>query len=204
MQNSEEPIILPAQLKSDLKALVALTDEEIKNICAQLRAVQGVLSERRVFELMTEMTSEDAASSLSRIACTINSEVLPRVNEALMRDESPPEFVTAVQVRLNQFIAGTPAFHLMHKAQRLVRETGNESEGVHFYCDVRPIFEENSDSGGIEGFVPIVNVKWQFVRQNGRRETFEAVLTEIELYDLVERASEALRRLAVLQDSIES
>jgi len=112
---------------------------------------------------------------------------------------SDSEFA-ALQKNLNSLIQEYPSLELMRKAQRLLRETGNEFEAASFTCDLRPVFDTQQER--IEAFVTLANLRIQHVQQSGRREVFEIALTESELQTLIERGKNALGKMKVLKGTV--
>lgn len=88
----------------------------------------------------------------------------------------------------------------MRKAQRLLRDTGNEIRDSIFICDLRPVFDDSQER--VEGFVTLANLRIRYTRQSGRRATFEIALTEEELTTLIENGQKALAKLKVLKETV--
>jgi hypothetical protein len=102
---------------------------------------------------------------------------------------------------LQALVGRYPSIDLLRKANRLLRDVGNEFKDIAFICDMRPVFD--SSRTNVEGFVTLANMRLIYLSQDGNRHACELALTEEELRQLIDEGNKALRKLDVLKTTIE-
>jgi len=200
---------LPPGMVRDLRAIASADSTGIDKLSQALMEETGVPTEERIEEIARQYFNDGAAESIANTVRILNPESKQKIFAvvALWRQTSdenrqlmPDSEFEALQRNLDSLIQDYPGLELMRKAQRLLRETGNEFEAASFTCDLRPVFDSPQEH--VEGFLTLATLRIQHVRQSGQREVFEIALTENELLTLVDRGKNALRKMEVLKETV--
>lgn len=211
--NMGEPAALravPPQLLADLLLVAQLDEESIRRISDELRGSAGMLSQDRIGEIANEHLAGDRAQAVARIIANVEPAEVPSVlslfDEPSRRNAAEPDAPSSATIsklkgNLSALVQDYPALRLMHKAQRLVRQIGNELQSVVFICDLRPVYDE--DHTEVAGFVPLVNMQLGYSKQNGDQDVLEATLTGDELRQFLGRGHDALNKLRILENMLD-
>lgn len=89
------------------------------------------------------------------------------------------------------------AITLMKKADRIMRSTGNEMQGMQIVCDARPVFDGKHEK--IESLLTLANLKIVYQNQVGDNASFELALTRGELMQLKDLVDDALGKLTLME-----
>lgn len=202
---------LPPQMVEDLRLLADIDERSITEIANTLRNEQGVLTEERFSEAISEHVDEDAVNvvmrTIQRIPPEFVQQVIALINRWRQLSETnlqvfPDEVFAELKCNLAILTQEFPSVLLMRKGNRLLRDTGNELAEVAYICDLRPVFDDAHER--VEGFVALANLRLRFVRQNGDHDVFELAITEGELHTLMERSQDALDKLRVMKETVAS
>ncbi len=201
---------LPPEMVDDLRTVAKLNDSDLKRLCDGITHVQGVLTNDQLEELTKQIFEDDAVTeavtrTIRNIPPEIKRDILAIVDRwrhvtPKRLERFPDRDFESLQRNLELLVQDYPGVALMRKAERLVRDTGNEFNDVLFICDLRPIF--NEEHSRVEGFLAIVNLRLRYLSQNGDTDVFELALTEDELETLIEKAQKAIHKLSVLRDTV--
>lgn len=202
--------LLPPEMLRDLRAVATAEMDAIQGLSQALRQETHILSDDRLEEAVKDFFEDDAVGqAVTRALQNVRSEskqmLLALVDrwrkaKAERREFLSDEDFAALQQNLDLLVQDYPSLTLMQKAQRLLRDTGNEIDDTLIICDLRPVFDEPRER--VEGFVAIANLRIRYIRQNGDRDVFEIALTQEELSVLVEQGQKAIRKLEVLKETV--
>ena len=201
--------VLPPEMVRDLRTVAGVETAAVDGFTQALRQETGVLTEERLENLTKQFFDDPTAESVVRTIQNVPPELKQKILALVDRwrqvsDEQrqllPDAEFAALQRNLDSLVQDYPGLALMRKAQRLLRDTGNEIEDSIFICDLRPVFDKPQER--IEGFVALANLRVRYVRQSGDRDVFEITLTEDELSMLVEQGQKALNKLKVLKETV--
>ena len=201
--------VLPPGMVRDLRAVAAVETSAVGGFAQALRQETGVLTKQRVENLTRQFFDDATAESVVRTILILRpeskEELLALVDRARQvsderRQLLPDAEFAALKRNLDALGQDYPSLALMRKAQRLLRDTGNEIVDSIFICDLRPVFDEPQKR--VEGFVALANLRVQYIRQNGDRDVFEIVLTEDEVLTLIQQAKKALKKMKVLKETV--
>lgn len=210
---SEEPAgryVLPADMVHDLSVVAGLEEYLVEQLADALEDERGILTEDRVGELVQCHFAEAAIAE--SVARTIRNLPLEQVRQVLAlvdrwRQVSkaglellPDDVFGRLHRNIDILIRDYPGVALMRKAQRLLRDTGNEFVSALFVCDLRPVFDKLHER--VEGFVALANLRLRYVRQNAERDSFEIALTEDELKALIKAGQKARQKLKILRRTV--
>jgi hypothetical protein len=197
-------------LLEDVVLLAHVNEVPIAQIAEELGSAGGMLSPDRIVEIVNEHLTGDEAKAVARIIANVTPAEIPNVLRSL-QDWSrllPGELLAPSTStigkaggNLNVLVQDYPALRLMHKAQRLVRQIGNELQSAVFICDLRPVY--NEDHTEVVGFVPLVNMQLGYSKQNGNEDVLEATLTGDELRQFLGRGHDALNKLRILENMLD-
>lgn len=199
---------LPPQMVQDLRTVAAVEITQIDELTQCLQQESGILSEEKVETLTRRFFDDQTADAVGRTIQNIRSEDRQKILTLVERwrqgseeakEMLPDSVFAALRKNLDALLQDYPGLSLMRKAQRLLRETGNEIEDLIFVCDLRPVFDQTHEH--IEGFVALANLRVRYTEQGGQRGSFELALTEEELSTLVEHGQKALGKLRVLKET---
>lgn len=201
--------VLPLEMVQDLRAVATVESSAVSRFTEALKQGTGVLTEERIETLGRQFFDDPNAESVVRTLQNVRPEfkvkLLALVDRWRKSSDERKQFLTdtdfaALQRNLDCLVQDYPGLALMRKAQRLLRDTGNEIDDAIFICDLRPVFDKLQER--IEGFVALANLRVRYVRQSGERDVFEIALTEDELSMLVDHGQRALNKLKVLKETV--
>lgn len=200
---------LPPEMLRDFRSIASLTPESVASVGKALSALppssSSDLIEETIRQCLTAHGQEEAAGSVLRALMNVDADSIPHLAGALRqwasvdqkrRDVFSDEVVDQLQGNLELLIAENSAVRIMQKAERLLRDVGNELQSVKFVCDLRPVFDDAREH--VEAFVTIANMRLLYVSQDGERRACEMALTEGELAHLKQHVDGALAKLRVL------
>ncbi len=158
---------LPPEMLRDLLAVAAVEAAAIEGFVHALRQETGVLAEQRLAELAGRFFNDDAVAesvvrTLQNVPPKFKQNVLALVDRwRRVSDERRKVFADAkfeaLRRNLELLVQDLPSLSLMRKAQRLLRDTGNEFQDAVVICDLRPVFDESQKR--VEGFVALSNLR---------------------------------------------
>jgi hypothetical protein len=204
-EHSDMPDDVPQKMLDDLLQLAQVDEEPVRQIAEELAGSTGVLSAERVAAIVNEHLPEDVAEPIARIVANIAPGELPSVLRTLdgarrfgLRgaEALSDSALSRLKKHLHLLVQDSPALGLMRKAQRLLREIGNEVQSIMYVCDLRPVFDD--DHTEVVGFVPLINMQIGYTKQSGEVEFFEAALAVEELQEVITRGQDALKKLEML------
>ena len=198
------------EMLDDLYTISKLSQETVSSLVTRLDAQTGLPDKQTLKSLISGCLSpEEKSSSLSAITRTLmNLEKgrLPSIFDKFERwrrgtpgrsnifGEATVDQLTR---NLTALVADQTCILLMRKANKLLRDVGNEFRDVAVFCDLRPVFDEPRKH--VEGFVLLANLRLHYVSQTGDMNVCEVAMTEDELSLLVTKTKEALDKLEVLK-----
>lgn len=200
---------LPPEMLRDLRVIAAVETVVIDKLTRALQLETGVLTGERVEELTHQFFDDDTAESVARTLRIVRPEskkvILALVDRWRQVSEERRQTLTndefaALQENLDSLVQDYPGLALMRKAQRLLRDTGNEIDDAIFICDLRPVFDDPQEQ--IEGFVALANLRIRYTHQSGDPDVFEIALTEDELSTFIKQGQKALNKLNVLKETV--
>lgn len=197
------------EMLADLKGIADLSDEQIHTLRKRLSEAKGFLDPKSLRAIVREVIDDDKkVESVQRTLRKLG----PKSVERLLRDLSEQRHKNkdfpldeAVLDRLHHTLPALihpyPALARFEKAERLATVTGQQLESVELICDLRPIFDE--DRKHVEGLMPYTHLRVVAIGADGLPKSFEAQLTQQQVYDLAEKASKAKDKLDVLREAVE-
>ena len=201
--------LLPPAMLRDFRSIASLTPESVASVGRALSGLPPSSSsdviEKTIRQCLTAHGKEEAAGSVLRALMNVDADSISHLIGALRqwasvdekrREAFSDEVVHQLQGNLELLIAANPAVRIMQKAERLLRDVGNELQSVKFVCDLRPVFDDAREH--VEAFVTIANMRLLYVSQDGERRACEMALTEGELVHLKEHVDGTLAKLRVL------
>jgi hypothetical protein len=204
-------------LMADLKAILALSEDELALIATALRSQEGFLDYVGIVEIVRDITgrAEEAkriasfTKQLDRIwrGTDVPLERFVSELQQAMRKHEPAEgsdlsrdqFEEAAK-RLPAFIADAASMRRQWDAERVAAGTGLALEDVHLYCDARPVF--NKSRTVIEGMVLLTNMKITATGLDGLPTGIEVRLSETQVQDLAKKAAEVEVKLKTLRTTM--
>lgn len=206
--------VVPREMIQDLLAVARLDSQTVGRIAERLRGLQGFAEGQRLeFEIRSclPQPADEVVASISRTLLNVRPTAVDRVirDIRLWREVAddrkayvPDGLFASLERNLRALVADYPAVALLRKANRLLREVGNEYQSAAIFVDLRPVFDESRER--IEGFVPLANLRLLYVGQAGDRQACEVALTEDELRELSRHAEQAIAKLSVLKRTVET
>lgn len=201
--------VLPPEMVRDLRTVADVEIAAVDGLAQVLRQETGVLTAERLKSLTERFFDHDAAESVARTIQNLPAESKQKILELVdrwrqfsdeRRESLPDAKFASLQRNLDSLVQDYPSLALMRKAQRLLRDTGNEILDSKFVCDLRPVFDEPRKR--VEGFVALANLQFIYICQSGQRDVFEITFTENELSELIEKGQKALSKLEVLKETV--
>ena len=214
LQPSFEDLIagrgVPPEMLRDLYAISRLDTSKISSIVNSLRELDGLGShetfEQAIKVLIGDTDDKDVAKSVRRAINSLSPSAIPEVIESLEKWVSAKserkefftdESLTQLRANLTELISNNDYGKLIRKAERLLRDVGNEFRGMKFVCDLRPIFDDKREQ--VDAFVVLANLRVHYVNQCGDQQSFELALTEDELVQMGKDVEKALKKVEVLK-----
>jgi hypothetical protein len=201
---------VPPEMLRDLYAISRLDTSKIPSIVTSIRQLDGLGShdtfEQAIKVLIGDTEDKDVAKSVRRAINSLTPSAIPDVMESLEKWVSAKserkEFFTdeslaQLRANLTGLISNNDYGKLIRKAERLLRDVGNEFRGMKFVCDLRPIFDDKREK--VDAFVVLANLRVHYVNQCGDQQSFELALTEDELVQMGKDVENALKKVDVLK-----
>ena len=193
----------------DLKALTALSDDQVNAVRERLVAATGFLDPKALLGLLREvLTDETIAKSVREALRNIEpDDVEPFLNALSQEGQGEERTLDPTQMNrlrevLPNLVQSYPALVRFEKAKRLATLTGQKLESVELICDLRPIFDKSRKR--LEGMMPYTRLRVVATGADGLPDAFEAELTRQQVHDLAEQVSKAAHKLDVLANAIET
>lgn len=189
----------------DLQVVAGIKVDDCKKVAT---AIAGLDSAGN-FELVPEVVKQSLGEStkeqidaILRLIINLSFEDVPMVIESLRADSVASELlsdsaIAALETNLNELVVDYPIIQLHEKARRIARATGNEYLGVKFYCDLRPVFDEERKS--VSAIALLANMSLHYLTQENDNRVFEMALTEDELLELKEEIELTLHKMEILK-----
>ncbi len=201
--------LLPPDMLRDFRSIASLTPESVASVGRALGCLppssSGDVIEKTIGQCLAAHGKEEAAGSVLRALMNVDADSIGSLLNVLRqwatvdqrrREVFSDEVVDRLQHNFEVLITHNPAVRIMQKAERLLRDVGNELQSVKFVCDLRPVFDDAREQ--VEAFATIANMRLLYVSQDGERRACEMALTEGELTHLKEHVDTALAKLRVL------
>lgn len=200
---------IPPEMIHDLREIAQLDARTVGRIAEHLSQLQGFAVKQTVKEGVQsclQSSNADLADSIVRTLLNLKPSDVARILKTVDRWRKsteerksllPDDFFANLERNVQVLVADYPSVALIRKANRLLREVGNEFKNIAFFCDMRPVFDEPREK--VEGFVMLANMRLVYISQNGDRHACEVALTEDELKELVKNGQKALAKLEVLR-----
>jgi len=210
-QSSIDEIIsqraIPPEMLRDLHNIAGLSEATCVRIAGAVHALEGLTTSDAV-----EATVRDAIGDDSPAASSVCSALTKLRDDGVERlVASVTEWVNANNARKEVFsdrtleqlsrnlrvlITDNRAVRLLQKADKLLRDVGNEIHDIKFVCDLRPVFDSKKEK--VDAFVLVANFRLIYMSQDGQRQSCEIALTEDELETLHKKTVEAKEKMKVL------
>lgn len=118
-------------------------------------------------------------------------------------DEFSADQRALLEYRLTTLLANIPdGVNLQAKAERLTEATGIRLQKVNLICDLRPIFD--SDRKTVKGLMPISTLRLVAESPECPPVEFEAILSERDVEQLFDLASNAKQKIVALRELAKS
>ena len=108
-----------------------------------------------------------------------------------------PDDLQQVRQRLTLLLGNHLGFQRQRKAEHLADAIGNPLSTIRIICDLRPVFDPEHNK--VEGSLIVITLRAVASGPDSLPVAFEARLTEKQLADLTEAATEAVKKNAVLK-----
>jgi len=204
--------ILPLDMLQDFRSIAGLRHESAVIVGKALKALpvpSNIAQIDATIRKCLEASGEEHASeSVLRALINLDYDSISQLASVLWQwasgDEKRREIfaenvVDQLRRNLEALTADNPTLRIVQKAERLLRDVGNELQSIKFVCDLRPVFDD--DRKNIEAFVAVANMRLLYVSQDGERRACEMALTEDELTHFKEHVDRALDKMHVLNET---
>lgn len=200
---------IPPEMIRDLRVVAQLDARTVGRIAEHLARLQGFAVTESVKEGVQsclQVPNGDLADNIVRALLNLKPSDVARIVKTVDRwrkstegrgEVFTDEMFASLQRNLQVLVADYASVKLIRKANRLLRDVGNEFKSVAFFCDMRPVFDEPREK--VEGFVTLANMRLIYTSQVGDRHACEIALTEEELKKLIENSQKALAKLQILK-----
>lgn len=204
-------IAIRPEMLRDLYVISKIETAPLSSVVEALSTLDGLGSQESLETLISSaLGAADDKSIAKAIRRTVSNLVPGSVTEVLtaiakwvdVDRENRQEFFSEQSIdrliaNLDVLVAKNAFGKLLRKAERLLRDVGNEFRGVKFVCDLRPVFDDPRKH--VDAFVILANMRIRYVTQGGDQEAFELALTEDELARLRKDIDQALDKVKVLK-----
>ncbi len=206
----------------DAKALLAVDEGVLTSIRDHLEAFPGFLDRDSIEDVVaSHVDNSEVCEALVRWVANVDglcretgqsvenvlSRLLSQVDEWL-KDEAnlekgllSREDFEQLKARLPLIIKRYPGLDRQAKAQRLARATGLRLEKLEIICDLRPVFDKNREQ--LEGMIPCTILKVVCIGVDGLPVALEAILSQQDVAQLAEAATNAQKKLAKLRQFLQ-
>ena len=201
--------VAPEMLR-DLYAISQLETAKVASTVDALGNLGGLGShediENTIQGILGDTPNKDTPKSIRRAINSLTPDSIPDVIESLEKwvqakvernQYFSPKALITLSANLNVLITNNGYGKLMRKAERLLRDVGNEFRGIKFVCDLRPVFDDKREH--VNAFVVVANMRIRYVSQCGEQQCFELALTEDELVRMKKDVETALKKVEVLK-----
>jgi hypothetical protein len=200
---------ISAQMVEDLLTISGVPTDEIVRVAEALEQERGFPTKGRLAELVSECVGDgrQAAAVLAALVNLRRERIEPFLrNLKEWQSENPkiadqitePTF-GMIRERLTRLFRDYSVLERLDKAHRLMTLTGNSAEEIEILCDIRPVFDEGRKL--VEGLIPLTTLRVEYAKQDDETRVLEVVLSEEMLDELLNKATKAKQKLAVLRDS---
>ena len=201
--------LIPPEMLGGLHSLAQLDPQVVTQISESIDSLEGLNQDDAVLSAISEHLPEnqqEVANELLNVMRNVSLDEVPRVVATVTawvsrKDERKAvfsdELLTRLRSNLETLVQEHASIELMKKADRLIRDTGDELDSIKFICDLRPVFDKRREH--VDALVLLANLRIRYVSQNGQRKSCELALTEDELHHLKEKTEEAISKLEVLK-----
>ena len=204
-------IAIRPEMLRDLYTISILDTAALSSVVQALGTLDGLGSQESIETLISSALGSDDDKSIAKaIRRTVSNLVPSSVTEVLTaiakwvdvdRDNRQEFFseqsIDRLIANLNVLVSKNAFGKLIRKAERLIRDVGNEFRDVKFVCDLRPVFDDPRKH--VDAFVILANMRIRYVTQGADHEAFELALTEDELAKLRKEIDQALDKVKVLK-----
>jgi hypothetical protein len=206
-------IVVSPEMVQDLRVVAQLDGAAVARITGGLSQLQGFQTQdtvRQALQTCLAQPNPDVAKSILRTLLNLKQNELDRTLSNLdrWRQKTPDrqsdftdDMFQSLRRNLESLVGSYAGIDLLRKANRLLREVGNEFKDIAFFCDMRPVFDRSRTN--VEGFVTLANMRLVYLSQDGSRHACELALTEEELRRMISEGNKALGKLDVLKATIE-
>lgn len=200
---------IPPEMLAGLHSVAHLESEILAQISEGVAKLEGLAEASEVEGLIQQSLpnkDKETAQEIFRIVRGVDLEDVPKIVQTVKawtaRKESrqsvfPQETIDCLMSNLELLAKKHGSIELMKKAERLIRDTGDELESIKFVCDMRPVFDKEHKR--VDALVLIANLRIRYLAQNGERDSCELALTESELLKLKEKTEDAIKKIEVLK-----
>lgn len=204
-------IAIRPEMLRDLYLISKIETAPLSVAVEKLSSLDGLGSQASLEALISSALGPDNDKSIAKaIRRTVSNLVPSSVSDVLtaigkwvdVDRENRQEFFSEQSIdrliaNLDVLVVRNTFAKLLRKADRLLRDVGNEFRGVKFVCDLRPVFDDPRKH--VDAFVILSNMRIRYVTQGGDQDAFELALTEDELAKLREDIDQALEKVKVLK-----
>ena len=202
-------LAIPPEMLAGLHSLAQLDPQVVTQISASIDSLTGLNQDDGVLSTISEQLPEsqrEVGNDLLNVMRSVSLDEVPKVIAAVTawasrKDERKAvfsdELLTRLKPNLETLVQEHASIELMKKADRLIRDTGDELDSIKFICDLRPVFDKPREH--VDALVLIANLRIRYISQNGQRNSCELALTEEDLRQFKEKTEEAISKLAVLK-----
>lgn len=204
-------IAIRPEMLRDLYLISKIETAPLSAAVEKLSSLDGQGSQASLEALISSALGPDNDKSIAKaIRRTVSNLVPSSVSDVLtaigkwvdVDRENRQEFFSEQSIdrliaNLDVLVVRNTFAKLLRKADRLLRDVGNEFRGVKFVCDLRPVFDDPRKH--VDAFVILSNMRIRYVTQGGDQDAFELALTEDELAKLREDIDQALEKVKVLK-----
>jgi len=204
-------IAIPTEMLKDLYTISKLETAALSSVVQALGTLDGIGSQESLESLIASALGSDndkgIAKAIRRTVSNLDSNSVAAVLKSIAKwvdvdRENRQDFFSEQSIdrliaNLDILVVKNISGKLLRKAERLLRDVGNEFRSVKFVCDLRPVFDDPRKH--VDAFVILANMRIRYATQGGDQEAFELALTEDELARLRKDIDDALAKVEVLK-----
>lgn len=198
-----------SQMVADLTKVAESPLETLRGIADTLRREPGILSPRRLYDIVGSVCSDAAlARAVGNTVYSLPPDDPDRIVtwlkevQAKLPARAPKlsdSVLAALRDRLAVLAIRYPAVERLRKAEGLRTTIGNWFHSVELLCDLRPLFDENRAQ--VEGLIPLQLLQIGYIDQNGNHAVFEVGLGSDDAEQLVEKLRLGKQKIAALKQA---
>ncbi|MBX3419014.1 MAG: hypothetical protein KF851_15525 [Pirellulaceae bacterium] len=200
--------VVPPEMLRDLLAVANIEEAACSLIAENLHGLRGMADSSALQQVILTQSglAREQGDAVGRVLMNLTPGNVRRIFETIeawvrgsktRAEVFTPEILARLKSNLDVLIQDYQAIALMQKADRLLRDTGDEIENIKFVCDLRPVFDESREN--VEAFVLVTTLRLVYLQQHGERQSCEIAFTEDELLQLKGQLDIALRKLEALK-----